>query len=319
MKRNRWPLYLGIFAIVLLVAAAVIRYLTPPIVNIPETKTLKTNLDGTQTTFQSVKYTGPAFSGPSELPIQRLTQTIPMTSVRDELVADFNLKNSGAGSWSSDTYSLSFINQINQYIFVSNTFLEPTQQVINRDQAQIVAQSFIQKYFSQLNLDLVANKIQAMSDQDGSDTTSTNEANATMYQFPFSYTFEGIPLAYGSISSLPVKVVVNINYQPQKVSFFSSLYKFVTLSNKPLISVESAVANINQGKASITSAFQPDFQQIDLSTISSAELTSVELEYKLDNESKLAYPFYHFKGAAKTPQDTLLEVEIVTPAVETNK
>ena len=46
-------------------------------------------------------------------------------------------------------------------------------------------------------------------------------------------------------------------------------------------------------------------------------MTQVKIEYRYQEGSNTLFPFYRFSGTATNDQGTKLEVEIITPAIET--
>jgi hypothetical protein len=128
-----------------------------------------------------------------------------------------------------------------------------------------------------------------------------------------------VPIYIGHEATAPVTVVVNNLLAVHKVRFQTSFFEFAPSELKlPLVSLATALENINtNNEASIISAYDENVGSFTLDQIKSGELKTVILEYRVDLDAGLAYPFYRFAGELTNQDGQVIQAEIITPAVVT--
>lgn len=309
---SKWIVRLVIIAGVGLVIATIFRLLTPSTPTIPASDLITTNTDGTQTNFSNVVYSGPEIEVPPRMEIASVqVQEIPVV---DQLIQDFQLQRTSTTFqvWRGPQYSLTYSSQINQYTLSLNQPAPPGSAPLNPGTAQEVAKTFVAQYFGGTNLQLLENNIRYTLEE-GDSQVPVSQAQAAV--FPFSYSLQGFPVVLGQTNLLPVTVTVNQANQLVKAVFTPANLQLTPRGSKNTLSVETAVENINQGQASITRAFQENFQPIDLASIVSGDMVQGTLQYRMDAQSQLVFPFYVFSGVVINSQNVPINAEISTPAV----
>jgi hypothetical protein len=130
---------------------------------------------------------------------------------------------------------------------------------------------------------------------------------------------ENIPLYLSQATAPPIRVLINNQYEVQKVTFQPSFVDVTpTTQQIQLLDLGTVLDNINSSdEASIVAAHSETGQAFSLSDISSGELSSVTLEYRADFANGLAYPFYRFKGELVSAGGQTIQAEVITPAVKT--
>jgi len=116
-------------------------------------------------------------------------------------------------------------------------------------------------------------------------------------------------------SVYPIKVMINADLKIQKLVFPTTMIDLKTIDQKSTISVNQAVKNINNNIGSIIYSEVSWIDSGDISEITSGKMDRVQLEYRLDKEINLAYPFYRFYGTITNKDNIPMKAEIITPAI----
>lgn len=100
--------------------------------------------------------------------------------------------------------------------------------------------------------------------------------------------------------------MVDINYQADETSY-------------PRLSISEAVENINNNKA-VLYTYDDIYadgskSEASIASLSNINLTSVSLNYLMNQENTLAVPTYYFLGTAMDTYGDTIDVEILTPAI----
>jgi hypothetical protein len=299
----------------LLAASALLRYLTPVSTQVTETEFVTTNLDDTSSQFTNITYTGEQPSFPKELPLaQTVSAENAITQVLDRMRQAFSLTTSPRSTnvWDGPEFSLSYVKQLNQYHLDRNTG-SVAEGTIELTAAQPVAEAFMKEFFGEFNLVAIPQAARYYSSQTHFEETSPDQAQ--MIIIPFAYTVSGYPVFYENASTYPFEVLINAQKTVHKVAFFPQFLSLEETRAASLISIETALANINRNKAAVIAVSQDNVLQTSLETIANGEMHSVSLEYRFDPATKFSYPFYRFAGQAFDKDNQPIEIELITPAI----
>lgn len=312
---SKWIIRLAIFAGICILIATILRLLTPQTAPLPLTETTTTNLDGSQTAFEKITFTG------SEPSVSRALPVVPVVSQENPavgaLVSNLNLKPvpNVENIWQGEAYSMAVIQQTGFVSLGLNEHSEDDDKTpINVQAARQKAQEFIDTYLKNQNLELIEDETKYAIDDDGRPAEESNALYATYF---FSPKISNIPVKVGSVNQPSVRLTLNHSLEITSAQFFPISYQMGEPQTKNVISVKDAVANIERDKAAIVQVSQSEYRPVDLSRVVSANLTSVEVEYRPDAELKLVYPFYIFSGTAVDAGGAEITVQIATPAVAT--
>jgi hypothetical protein len=99
--------------------------------------------------------------------------------------------------------------------------------------------------------------------------------------------------------------------------FKEKFYQFEPTLEMNTISLDQAIKNIEKGKASVIYATTGQPERLDLNWIDTANLTDFEIEYRFDETTKIAYPFFKFEAAITNSAGVAMQAIIITPAVNT--
>jgi hypothetical protein len=314
---KRWLLFLAVAAVVFIIANAINILLVNREPEIPATTFIQTNVDNSQSSFSEVTYSGSSIEIPTELPVasaQRFT-----TSEDDVLaliVEQFNVTPhpNVPNLWTNDSWALSE-SRNGLFTLVKNNFQIIENPELDINQTTNVAQNFVNNYFQQLNITLINSSIRYYNNVFEPREIDASP-NAAMVKIPFSYTIAGYPVFYEQNALFPFEVWVTAENEVSKFTYYPQFVQLQEVGTKPLISIDQAIENINQNNlASVISYNNTSTTIITLEEVTSADLTSVSLEYRVDSSTNVAFPFYRFAGTAllsgiETP------IEITTPAVE---
>jgi hypothetical protein len=318
--RMHWKFYGLSLIIILLVISAILRVLTPPETPIAPSANLTENHNNSRSTFEGITFSGTKPQLPDKLTIFKIQQA-PL--IKDQLLSQlkstFSLAENPADPalLIGPEYSL-FISPADQSIILSkNTETEKFTHSVVKDQVLAAAQSFFQKNFPNIPAQPLEKEIAYLAAEENAQ--SQTEQTAAAVKIPFTYILNNYDLVYNNTTDYPFLLTVNAYNEVTKVRFYPQFFSGFTASaeNKPL-SVEQAVSDILNGKASIVSSyFVGDLKPLNLDTIVKGELQSVTIEYRADEAKGFVYPFYRFSGQITNNQGDVFNAEIITPAVVT--
>jgi len=312
---KRWLAFIATALIVFIIANAINILFIQREPEIPATSFVQTNADNSTSTFSEVSFSATPPSFPQELPIATTQQfTTSENDIAEVIIDQFNLTAHPAVPklWTSNDWSLS--NAVGDlFTLSSNQYSELTDIGMNQETTVQIAQNFIDSYFKQLNLDVIESQI--IYYENFLEPDESNSENAQIAKIPFSYTIAGYPVFYEQKSLFPFEVWVTVEDSIQKFTYYPQFIQVREIGNKPLISIDQAIENINQlNQGSVVSYNNSTTTVISLEEVTQADMNSVKIEYRVDPSTNYAFPFYRFSGTAllsgiETP------IEITTPAV----
>lgn len=315
--RKYWYYYFGGLCALLLIISAVLRVLTPPPIPIHQSPTLTQNYDGTKTTFQNIQFTGNPPQLPTQLSIAKAApSSLTTEKITGQFIDKFQLKPLAQppNVWVGKDYSLTKDEGMGFFILVKNIPSTSTA-VVNKNQALASAQSLLSTFFPNITLSPVLEKIGYL--EGGTEPAPTTPEKAQTMYIPFSYKIDNYPVFYQNQREYPFEVVMNNSNEIQRLFFYPFFYTFSSLEKKAPISIQAAMQNTQNGKASVVGSRADVGGPTQMSQVSSANFTDVSLEYRVDDKSQLAYPFYRFSGSGVDARGKKISLEVITPAVQT--
>lgn len=305
-----------IFVIVALLISAVLIAITPQKERVVQSDFVTNNYNQTQSTFKRVVFVGEEIIVPETFKIYQINTTINLEHVlANAIIRDYQLEihEKLENYWIKDNY-----------VLIKNTYdgrwsfdFSP-EKTTNR--IPIVVDEAIGKcfnFYSKYNLlpTLTAQKDNIVYLDGNLQQEKTEPKNATYLQIPLSYELDGYPVFYQNESNYPFFCKINNNYEIERITFKENLYVFESVKEIPSIKMDQAVKNIKNGKASVINAQSQIVEAIDLNWISEAELQSASIDYRFDENLKIAYPFYKFQAKLINSAGINIQAEIITPAV----
>lgn len=315
-----WLQWLGLGMVSFVLISSILRALTPPIEILPTPDIITTNKDGSVSQLNNIEYTGPTTNFPQEL---RVAQSSPQEEfeeyILDQLTKKYSLveRKNSPNYWIGPEYSLSKNKTENKYTLTLNSSAEKQTGSLSEEAVLQTAQKSINSLFPKMALTPVPHKsvlVQNLVEGDHDPLLEYSEAKIVVV--PFTYMIDGYPVFYKNQDSFPFALAINTSYEIQKLEFNNFFIQLKTGNTLPLIPIETALENINNNQASIIYAVDREYQDFSKDTVTSGKMTSVSLEYRLDETTNIAYPFYRFIGTLTNKNGTVLEAEIITPAVE---
>ncbi|MDQ3008667.1 MAG: hypothetical protein M3Q81_03650 [bacterium] len=318
VTNKRW-FQIGVVVVAIaLVVAAILRALTPVTPEIPQTPLAVTNLDNTRTSFNNVTFVGTPLTPPARMSVARvLPNQQSVEEVTNRLITSFNLQPvAGApNTWTSDEYFLSFVPEVGQYEFGRQTLdISGISPIITKPQGMAVAQNFIAATFPNIQLGPIDAGVEYLGAQIHPESVPAEEAH--FISVPFSFSVDGYPVYYLNSTIFPFIVVADTN-GVQKVRYQPLMSNLETAWQAETLSLAEAMANINANQAAIIFADQEEVLQTNIRSITSGQLESVVLEYRVDANAGLAYPYYRFTGTLLNADGVAIDVVVITPAVKT--
>lgn len=305
-----------VFVIISLLASATLFMITPQKEKVIQSDFVTSNYNQTQSTFKKITFTGAEMLVPELFKIYQTNTTLNLgNNLANGIIRDYQLEphEQLENYWIKDNFTL-----------IKNTYdgrwsfdFSPEQ---TTERIPIIVNEAIDKCFNFYSKYNIASTLTAQKDSiiylDGNlQQEETEPQNATYLQIPLSYELDGYPVFYQNESNYPFFCKINNNYEIDRIVFKDNLHTFEAIKEIPSISLGQAVKNIKNGTASIINAQSQIVEAIDLNWISEAELQSVAIDYRFDENLKIAYPFYKFRGKLTNSAGINIQAEIITPAV----
>lgn len=322
-SNNNFLKYFFLFSFLLLIINITVRFFLPQEVPVQTSDFQTTNKDGSQSIFLEVSYSGQQSEIPESFSIN--TYDIPninFDEVKNNLISNLNLEaNPNIDTiWANDEWYLNYQPETNKYILLNlieseNSHDEDLPIGFNREGLTNFAENEINKIFSNLDLIIQTENIDFWPNEHEFIEKTTID-RATLADIPFTYSIDGFPLFYQKEASFPFKLTVFSNLTFGKMTYFPFSIEPQVIGNRKSLSVDQAIENIRSNKfASIISNAQERGTELKIDTILSVNFETYSIEYRVDEEQGLIYPFYRFSGNAETTNDNLW-VEVLTPAVD---
>lgn len=319
-KQNNLLIYLGIFVAVSLIVAAIFRVLTPQEEQVLESDFVIENYDNTETTFKKVAFMGDPIEVPKSFAIFRpVTTENQADNLAKKIINKYSLvqQTNRDNYWISEDYNLINRAAENEYVFynLTETSISSQSASIDLDKAIKNCDNFLKSYDIDLDMEAQINDVVYLGE--GLEPQETTIEKAVEAQIPFTQKIDKYLVFYLNEKDFPFQCAVNRNEEIRDFVFKDLLYKFEEVKELNSISIDKAVNNISNGKASIISAKSQIAEILDLTYIQRAELNSVSIDYRFDNKLQILYPFYHFQADITNIDGLNIKAEIITPAVNT--
>lgn len=318
LKQRKWYVLLAAASFAGILITIIIRIITPGEVVIPENEFIQTNSDGGQTKFSEISFSGEIPTLKDRLPLVSLQPSNTSSEyLRDRFIENHDLRPvEGVNRlWKGDNYTLSYNEYDSTYIFYKN-FLGRDSIITQKDKAIQAAGEYVGEVFSQLPLYPQVDKVLKFSGLQQMEEVSIG--TYTALEVPFTYAIEEIPLFIGHEEQAPLRVLINSDFEVQKIIFQTNFFYPIPREEVvKIISLGDALENINTNQfGSIISAYEEETGVFSLDEIENGDLTSVQLEYRADLNSDIAYPFYRFEGELINDEGKTIQAQIITPAVK---
>ncbi len=183
--------------------------------------------------------------------------------------------------------------------------------------AQEVTGRILTDYPALASLSLVENKTRYLEmGQAHSEDVQPNRANAISLEY--SWKIENLPIYLPKRSEGGFVAIISADRAPIRLSFPLVIPNIGNqISINKTISLKEAVVQLNQSNGSVIYAEQTDAEPFDVGMVSSAQLETVSLEYRIDSDLKLAIPYYRFGGKIRSSSGSIYNSQLLTPAVAT--
>lgn len=310
----KWVTYTLIGVAIALIVSAILNIMTPNEVN--KTPLTTTNYDQTTSEFSNLTYTGSPIDIPSNFNIAQASISDHKEELKNKLIQQFDLKQVQAFDvWTSAEWALT-VDEENRFTLSSQEAALSLIRKITLSQATTVAQKFLDKFLPQYQVTSLPNQTEYFEGQYG-DPAQTTSDKAQIIKVVFGYAIDQYPVFYKSSSDNFVEIFVDANGEIRKASFSTLDISLKEIDSKPALSPQVALQLVNQtNQAAIINTGYETPVELDLNTITSGKFDSVVIEYRVDPEQNLAYPFYRFNGFVTDSESQSLSAEIITPAIE---
>ncbi len=325
-KTKRWLIWLFVVLAVLLIVSAILQALTPKSPKIPASQLNKGSVDEIGTQYQQLEFVGQYPSKPATLPVAQSSLTDLKPQLIPQLVSQFNLRKSDSGDlWLGDEFSFSlYDNQLELTRNYDQEQFQENEEKISLTEALATAQTFLSEYLPQYQVTPFTRNAFFLSKTDiqferslEKKADSRPEKEAEIIIIPFNYGLAGYPIYYQD-NFLPfVELVIGSGEGVIKASINTWGLDYQTISEISVLDIDQVVLNIVQNnQAEIVFYGQEYVGNISFAEISSGKLTTVQLEYRIDPDNNLVYPFYRFEGEFVNDEGREFSAELIAPAVE---
>lgn len=321
---NKYTITLAIIVVLGFIMTAIFRVLTPEELEIPEPSIVGANITGQSTNFSRPSFVGDEINIPPQMEVYLAQDILDEREILERLVEVFDLvpNNTPYRSWTGNTWTLSEAPP-NQNFSLSRIGLHDLGELALESQLsdqELVERSivFINSFFPDLELKPEANPRRITSLHETIESGPDDSVVALEISLSYKLTDINWPVFIGQNYRPPFEVLVLKNGQVMGTKFFLESPTFAPIGSKNTISIDQSLNNIDFGRASLITAGSREAVEIDLGELTNITLTVVELQYRLDTENSLLYPFFLFEGQGFDAGDNLLEVQIITPAISVN-
>lgn len=317
---SKWVRRLIIFTVIALVATQLFRWLTPEAIE--SDVVILENYDGSETSYSNIQYVGEAIAVPAQLPTGTATRTqLSASDFKQKIIDEFGLvlepeTEEGFGDVYSSTQFELYESPDHNYFQVTNKV--PTDaESIDTQTALQTAQTLADTLYPETTMSRVVSETEYLITEDGEyESTTPDEAN--VMKISFSSTVGNYPVYENQNVFFPLTVWINNEYEVERLIAFPYYYAVENSDSVPTLTYTQALSNIENDNASILDTHFLGAGFLTLNEISSATLSSGQVEYRFNMATQTAIPYYRFRGSATNAQSQEFDIDIITPAIQTN-
>lgn len=319
-KNSKWPYYLAGAAVFFIILSFFINLITPKVDPVQKSSFVSTNKDGSTTQFSGFNFIGKVISVSTKMEIAEvISKDITEDYIKNQLIENLRLKPNKNYSfiWNGPTHALQKNRTENRYVLSLNSNKDKIiNQKINKEEAIKTSLGFLSENFPNLKLSVINSEIIYANNQIEFEPSSPDEAQLMV--IPFSYEINGFPIFNDNQSMPPFRITINNQYKILKMEYQLLFASFKTIKKVSTITIEEAIRNINnnKNKASIIKTGQKEIGPLSIDQLTSGKLGEVKIEYRIDPNQNIAYPFYKFSGKAINKEGIELTLTIITPAID---
>lgn len=279
-------------------------------------------IEDVHTTFSKVQFKGQANFDKQQLPITKISVNNTQSALNTSLT-HYCQVNQGELNKYFHGNICDYTNYENgtrpQVVFTNSSTNVSTG--ININDAQAVASAFMQSVYQDSTPLLMLNGVSYfVVDEDSSVELEyvANASQATHAWLFYSFAHHDIPLIPHNDNNSYFSFIVDTANQLHKAELHSKLYQTQDSEELyPLISINDAIANIENGKGYLASYYAAgDIGNRNLlSQFDQVIFNEVKLEYRINTLETQAIPSYHFIGTGFNKLNKPMGIEVITPAI----
>lgn len=265
-----------------------------------------------KTTFRDARYNGPSLSTPTELPILAISSQDVAAGLYQKLNQFCQIEEN------QDIYFYGHLCDYSQYengkspqvLWIDQQFTDAT---INIQQADVLVKQYLSNVWpNPYEISLV--DYSYFHGHGELEPAAPNKANqAWMFYAP---SFNDIPIVTHNILDYIFSFIVNSNNQVLKAELKTTQLNHQSEETLyPLISLNQAIRQINQGQAYVGYVYDEYEQDPPLSSFSKLQFDKVVLQYRIYKDNTRAIPAYVFTGMGVAADKQEVVLEVVTPAI----
>jgi hypothetical protein len=319
----KWLPRLVVIGVIVLAVGYLFRWLTPDAA--PAQPLSQSNYDNSQSTFENMVFTGTAPAIPSKLPVatatevKRVNQEVELTLISKHRLQGFEKY---TGIWIGPEYNLTRTSSPELYVLTKKAVEDATalESGISTEQAVRSATNYVSEVFKNEKFVSFPDRIRyfEIGDHPHPEITESEE-NANTIEISFGYKYGPYPVFFDKDYTFPVTIIVNSEYEIQKMTFQPYFMQFQEGQNFSTVTIQQALGNIMDGKGALIKSTYDGHGNPLLSDITKGSLSTVYVEYRVDSDSKTLLPYYRFTGQLENNEGITFYGEVVTPAIQTEQ
>lgn len=323
--KPNWLKYLLALVAVSFFVVFVLRAITPQEQEqtIPESQMVARNLDGTQSDFQNIVFSGEPILPPKSMAVyqasvDRQKSREILRNSSEILISSFNLTeeipNERVVTFLSNSHTLYIDTELNEINFSKN--VPELGGRIDEQKALETASNFLQLVLPEISMQPIKQKTRYFAG--GYHIEQVPKINANFVEIPFAVFVDDMPIYFHQETSAPATILVDSKNQIQRAVIKIINFDYQQAATLETLEISQAIEGINQGSVgSLIMTTEESPVPLSLETIQKGSLLNVAIEYRLDPNLNLIYPFYRFEGQFTDKNGQMFEGELISPAIAT--
>lgn len=319
LVKHKWLKYLILAALAGIVISVTIQIYAPVSPKIPITDTISQNLDQSSSKLNNITYVGGTVEIYENAPVFRATlQADVEQGVIDKLVGSYELKphETKENLWIGQTHTLTQNDSKNELVLgsVRDSGASFNRVKTSLPEALVAANSFVEDLLPTQNLQAFPNQATYLRGTHHLIEVESNQA--ALVEIPFSYQLASYPVFFEGRTNWPNRILVDGSGQIVKAVISTQVYSFEEMFKSSMLTPEEALQKANLlNMGSIIGVAQDQLEPVSLTHIDTAELDQAVVEYRLDKNSKLAFPVYRLAGSFTNVDGDVFWGQMLIPAV----
>ncbi|MFZ1720932.1 MAG: hypothetical protein WAU07_00320 [Microgenomates group bacterium] len=304
---------LFLFAGVLLLFSAILRFITPEVTPESILLPITSGITG-PTSLRTVTISGDLPQLPEEVALYQGTNaSVSPVEFAAFLASQFGLPKSKdlPNRWVDSTSGISIdYRDYSKQILYLQYFEETEASAIpDREKAIEVSKTFMRDTLGIENITPQITNVQFHGEE-----SVVTQANATHILVPFIFAIDGTQTFYEGARDSYALVYVDGEYRIVKAEFFAPPPNLTQYATAKPLSKNTLERSIKAGNGEIIGS--TSVQKFTISDLQNLDIQQVDLEYRYSAQDNRFYPYFRMVGDSETADATIARITLIHPAVE---